>query len=81
MNSFAEIKDNVWCIPAEVTSWSQGGYFFISSDPSSQSGWLTPAEWEATGIPTGDVYENVTLGSTFSTTIDGFTAGSTLPNS
>jgi len=81
MNSFAEIKDNVWCIPAEVTAWSQGGYFFISSDPSSQSGWLTPAEWEATGIPTGDVYENVTLGSTFSTTINGYTAGSTLPNS
>jgi hypothetical protein len=80
MNSFAEIKDNVWSIPSSVAKWAQGGYFFVASDVSSQAGWLTPAEWEATGIPTGDVYENVTLGSTFSTTIDGFSAGSTLPN-
>jgi hypothetical protein len=80
MNSFSEIKDNVWSLPS-VVGWAQGGVFFVSSDVSSQSGWLTPAEWEATGIPTGDVYENVTLGSTFSTTIDGFTAGSSLPNS
>jgi len=79
MNSFAEIKDNVWSIPSAVASGS--GYFWESSNPGSPSGWLTPAEWEATGIPTGDVYENITLGSTFSTTIDGFTAGSSLPNS
>jgi len=79
MNSFAEIKDNVWSIPAVVGSFAQGGYFFESSDSSSQSGWLTPAEWEATGIPTGDVYENVNLGATYSVKVDGFTAGSDLP--
>ena len=79
MNSFAEISDNVWSVPSSVAKFAQGGYFFVSSDVSSQAGWLTPAEWEATGIPTGDVYENVTLGSTFSTSIDGFTAGSDLP--
>jgi hypothetical protein len=80
MNSFAEISDNVWSIPSSVAKFAQGGYFFVSSDVSAQDGWLTPAEWEATGIPTGDVYENVTLGSTFSTNVDGFTAGSDLPN-
>ncbi|MGD0542557.1 MAG: PKD domain-containing protein, partial [Tepidisphaeraceae bacterium] len=79
MNSFAEIKDNVWSIPASVNSWAQGGYFFESSDTGSQAGWLTPAEWEATGIPTGDVYENVNLGATYSVNVDGFTAGSYLP--
>jgi hypothetical protein len=81
LNSFAQIKDNVWSVPASVSGWAQGGYFWIGSDPSSESGWITPAQWEATGIPTGDVYENVTLGSTYAVTINGFSAGSTLPNS
>jgi hypothetical protein len=81
LNSFVEIKDNVWSLPASVSSWVQGGYFFVGSDPSSQSGWLTPAEWKATGIPTGDVYENVNLGATYSVNVDGFTAGSNLPTS
>jgi PKD repeat protein len=79
MNSFAEIKNNVWSVPSSAASG--GGYFFLSPISGSSAGWLTPAEWEATGVPTGDVYENVTLGSTFSTTlIDGSTAGSTLPH-
>ncbi len=81
LNSFAEIKDNVWSVPASSYSYVQGGYFFVSSNPSSQSGWLTPAEWEATGLPTGDVYENVDLGATYSVSVDGFTAGSDLPTS
>jgi hypothetical protein len=81
MNSFAEIKDNVWSIPASVSSFAQGGYFFESSNVGSQAGWLTPAEWEATGIPKGDVYENVKLGATYSVNVDGFTAGSDLPTS
>jgi PKD domain len=79
MNSFAEIKDNVWSVPSSVSNWAQGGYFWLGSDPSLQANWLTPAEWEGTGIPTGDVYQNITLGSTFSVTTNGFTAGSTLP--
>ena len=81
MNSFVQIKDNVWSLPATISPWVQGGYFFVGSDPSLQSGWVTPAEWEASGLASGDVYENVSLGSTFSTTVDGFTAGSSLPNS
>lgn len=81
MNSFAEISDNVWSVPASVASFSQGGYFFESSDVGSQAGWLTPAEWEATGIPKGDVYENVKLGATYSVNADGFNAGSDLPTS
>ncbi|MGD0766656.1 MAG: PKD domain-containing protein [Tepidisphaeraceae bacterium] len=81
MNSFAQIKDNVWSVPASIPSWNNGGVFFVGSDPSSQTAWLTPAEWEATGIPTGDVYENVVLGSTYSVNADGFTAGSNLPTS
>jgi hypothetical protein len=79
MNSFAEIKDNVWSLPPSVASFAQGGYFFISANQSSQAGWLTPAEWEATGIPSGDVYENVNLGATYSVSAGGFTAGSDLP--
>jgi hypothetical protein len=81
MNSFAQIMDNVWSVPASIPAWNNGGVFFVGSDPSSQTAWLTPAEWEATGIPTGDVYENVTLGSTYSVNADGFTAGSNLPTS
>jgi hypothetical protein len=81
MNSFVEIKDNVWAVPASVSGWAQGGYFWDASDSSNEAGWLTPAEWEATGIPTGDVYENVNLGATYSVNVDGFTAGSSLPTS
>jgi len=80
LDSFAQIMDNVWSVPAYIPSWNNGGVFFVGSDPSSQTAWLTPAEWEATGIPTGDVYENVTLGATYSVNVDGFTAGSSLPN-
>jgi hypothetical protein len=40
---------------------------------------LTPAEWEATGLPKGDVYQNVQLGATYSVNVNGFTAGSDLP--
>ena len=79
LDSFAQIQDNVWQLPASVGLWENGGYFFVSSDSSSQTGWLTPAEWEGTGVPTGDVYENVTLGSNYSVSVNGFTAGSTLP--
>jgi hypothetical protein len=81
MNSFGQIMDNVWSVPASISSFNNGGVFFVGTDPSSQTAWLTPAEWEATGIPTGDVYENVTLGDTYSVNVDGFTAGSNLPTS
>jgi hypothetical protein len=79
MNSFSQIANNVWSVPLAVSSFAQGGYFFVGSSPSNPSGWLTPAQWEATGNPTGDVYENVNLGATYSVEVDGFTAGSSLP--
>ena len=79
MNCFSQIMDNVWQQPTYIDPWVNGGMFFVGSDPSSQTAWLTPAEWEATGIPTGDVYANVVLGSTYSVNVDGFTAGSNLP--
>jgi hypothetical protein len=81
MNSFAQIMDNVWSVPASIASGNNGGVFLLGFYPNPQSTWLTPAEWEATGIPTGDVYENVVLGSNYSVSVDGFTAGSDLPTS
>jgi len=81
LNSFSQIANNVWSVPVAVSTFAQGGYFFVGSNPGNPSGWLTPAEWEATGIPTGDVYENVNLGATYSVEVDGFTAGSSLPTS
>ncbi|MGD0766650.1 MAG: PKD domain-containing protein [Tepidisphaeraceae bacterium] len=79
MNSFSQILDNVWSQPAWVSPWVNGGMFFVSSDPSSQVGWLTPAEWEASGIASGDMFQNVNLGNTYSATVDGITVGSNLP--
>jgi len=79
MNSFAEISNNVWSVPSQVSSFAQGGYFFVGSNSSDPSGWLTPAQWEATGVPKGDVYQNVQLGATYSVNVNGFTAGSELP--
>ncbi|MGD0140427.1 MAG: hypothetical protein ABSD28_16280, partial [Tepidisphaeraceae bacterium] len=81
MSCFSQIMDNVWAQPTFINPWVNGGMFFVGSDPSSQIAWLTPAEWEASGIASGDVYENVTLGGTYSVNVDGFTAGSTLPTS
>jgi hypothetical protein len=75
--SFREIKNNVWPVPQQVYGWANGGYFYIAPQPGVQSGYVTPAEWEALGIPTGDVYENVNLpANTFSVNPNGFTAGS-----
>lgn len=77
--SFAEITDNVWAIP-NASGFAQGGYFYVNATNGVQSGYLTPAQWEATGVATGDVYENVNLGNTYSVTADGFVAGSSLAN-
>jgi hypothetical protein len=79
LDCFSQIQDNVWAIPSP-SGWAQGGYFYVDAKGGVQAGYLTPAAWEATGVPTGDVYENVTLGSTYSVTAEGFTAGSTLAN-
>jgi hypothetical protein len=76
MNSFAEIKDNIWSVPSGP-ALAQSNDFYIASN----GGWLTPAQWEATGVPTGDVYENVNLGATYSVSAGGFNAGSNLPTS
>jgi hypothetical protein len=86
LQSFSEIKDNVWQTPASANSWYDGGEFYVDANPGEQQGYLTPAQWEQMTLssgenPTGDVYENVQLGSTYSVTADGFTAGSNLPNS
>jgi PKD domain len=78
LNGLSQIKDNVWSVPSLIAGWAQGGEFFVSTDPSSQAGWLTPAEWEATGVPTGDYYENVNLGSNYAVDMGSFTAGSSL---
>ncbi|MGA3066597.1 MAG: PKD domain-containing protein [Tepidisphaeraceae bacterium] len=77
LDSFAQINDNVWAIPSP-SGWAQGGYFYVDPNGGVQAGYLTPTQWEATGVPTNDVYENVTLSSTYSVTAKGFTAGSSL---
>jgi hypothetical protein len=79
LNSFTQILDNVWSQPAWISPWINGGMFFVGSDPSSQTAWLTPAEWEASGIASGDVFQNVDLGNTYSVTINDITVGSSLP--
>jgi Right handed beta helix region len=76
LSSFGEIQNNVWAIPT-TSSWSPDGYFYVDAESGQQDGYLSPAQWEALGA-SGDVYENVTLGSTYSVEIDGFTAGSPL---
>lgn len=76
LSSFGEIQNNVWAIP-QTSSWAPDGYFYVDSESGQQAGYLSPAQWEALGA-TGDVYENVTPGSTYSVEVDGFTAGSPL---
>ncbi len=78
LSSFSEIKDNVWAVPV-TSNWTQGGYFYVNVHGGVRSGYLTPAEWAAMGVPQGDVYENVTLGSIYSVIANGFVAGSSLP--
>jgi len=76
MRSFSQILDNVWPVP-RVIQWANGGVFYVNSEVGIRTGYLTPAQWEATGIPKGDVYDNLILPTgTFEVTLDGFTAGS-----
>ena len=79
LSAFTQIKDNVWGTPGGVDGWTNGGLFFDSSDPNSQTRWLTPAEWDSQSMVSGDVFEVVDLGATYSVTANGFTAGSSLP--
>jgi hypothetical protein len=84
MSSFSQIQDNVWgTYTTPLNPWYNGGEFFVGSSQSIESDWLTPQQWESMTLgsgatPTGDVFANVNLGSTFSINIDGFTAGSNL---
>jgi hypothetical protein len=80
LDSFSQIKDNVWGTPASISSWNNGGIFFVGTDLSSQASWQTIQQFESTGVASGDVMETVNLGNTYSVTADGFTAGSNLPN-
>jgi hypothetical protein len=85
LKSFTQISDNVWGTPGSTNSWMNGGLFDVGDGQTTQAAWQTPAEWEAQklangGTPTGDVYENVTLGTTNSVKANGTTAGSDLPN-
>jgi hypothetical protein len=76
MKSFSQILDNVWPV-AKPIQWADGGVFYVDSEVGIRAGYLTPAEWEATGVPSGDVYDNVVLPTgIFEVTLDGFTAGS-----
>jgi hypothetical protein len=69
ISSFSQIKDNAWPASPKVD-------FFVGAS----GGTLTPAQWEATGIPTGDVYSNTApAAGTNDVTVDGVTAGSDLP--
>ncbi|MDP9174016.1 MAG: PKD domain-containing protein [Planctomycetota bacterium] len=77
LQSFGEIRNNVWPTP-QVYNYARGGYFYVNPQPGIQSGFLTPAEWESLGLPSGDIYNNVTLGSTYQVTLNGTTAGSNL---
>jgi hypothetical protein len=87
MSSFSQIQDNVWgTYTTPLNPWYNGGEFFVGSSQAIESDWLTPQQWESLTLgsgasPTGDVFMNVTLGSTYSIQVNGFTAGANLPNS
>lgn len=79
MTSFTQINDNVWANPQTIP-WVNGANFYLNAAVGVQSGYLTPAQWEGTGIPTNDVYQNVVLpAGTYTTSANGFQAGATLP--
>jgi hypothetical protein len=78
LDSFTQISNNIWPV-ANPIAWAHGGVFYTATYAGDQAGYLTPAQWEATGVPTGDVYENVTPTGTYSVSADGFNAGSDLP--
>jgi len=80
LNSFSEIKNNVWGSPATIDWWNDGGVFFVGSNPAAENGWITPAQWSSNGVASGDVYMSVSLGGTFSVGVNGFTAGSSMLN-
>jgi hypothetical protein len=79
LSCFTQITGNVWGTPGGIDSWTNGGLFFDASDPNSQVGWLTPAEWNAEPMVGNDVFENVDLGATYSVNVNGVSAGSDLP--
>jgi hypothetical protein len=73
INSFSQIQNNVWPDAPKMN-------FFIGSAPGGTAGYLTPAQWEATGVPTGDVYQNTApAAGTNDVEADGITDGSDLP--
>jgi hypothetical protein len=81
LDSFSQIMDNVWPVASPI-AWANGGVFYMNSDIGVRSGYLTPTEWEDTGVPKGDVYDNVILPTgIFDVTLDGFTAGSDVGSS
>jgi hypothetical protein len=79
LSAFTEVNGNVWDTPASISSWTNGGLFFDSADPNSQVRWLTPAEWNSQAMVGNDMFETVTLGSTYQVSANGSTAGSSLP--
>jgi hypothetical protein len=84
LNSFNEIKNNVWSTPATISWWMNGGTFDVGDGQTDEAAWLTPSEWDSQslaggGSPSGDIVTSISLGSTYSFSVDGITAGSPVP--
>jgi PKD repeat protein len=77
-SSFSQIKDNVFGTFKSENSWFQGGMFYDLASPGQFGGWENMASFESAAGASGDVYENVSLGATYSINTNGFTAGSSL---
>jgi hypothetical protein len=76
LSSFEEISGNVW--PSATPGSSTGGGINLVGTSVSSTTFRTPAEWEAFSVVEGDLFKDVTLGSTCQVTLNGTTAGSTL---
>ncbi len=77
MDSFRQVSNNIWTIP-ETTSYAQGGFFYLWNNWSDSRGYLTPEEWESFDVVYDEQYQNVTLGATYTATVNNNTAGARL---
>jgi hypothetical protein len=75
LNSFTLISGNIW--PDADCTGSADGTNLIG-DSESSSTYQSDSEWEAWSVVKGDYFRNVTLSTSYQTSLGGTTAGSTM---
>jgi hypothetical protein len=77
LNGFSEISGNIWPT-VNALAYANGGTHYLWASWSNSEGYKDGKEWEAYSQVQNDVYQNVTLKNTYTASVGGVTAGSSL---